>query len=133
MSLISDRLRIAREKRNLKQTQVMDKVRINNKTLSGYENGVSEPDIDTLRKLAALYNVSVDWLTGATNDSAPIADPIIPPEQVKFLNCVKNNVESTFFYDFDNSPEDSKKFMMETLRMVWEREKGRILGHKQEE
>ena len=41
-------LRVAREKRGLTQTQVMQLTGINNKTLSGYENGVSEPDLQTL-------------------------------------------------------------------------------------
>lgn len=35
-------LRVAREKRGLTQTQVMQLTGINNKTLSGYENGVSQ-------------------------------------------------------------------------------------------
>lgn len=64
MSLIGNRLREARERKNLKQTQVMAKTGINNKTLSGYEKGVSEPDLETLRILSELYGVSVDWLSG---------------------------------------------------------------------
>ncbi len=42
---------------------------VNHKTLSGYENGVSEPDLETLKILAILYNVSTDYLLGRTNDS----------------------------------------------------------------
>lgn len=64
MSLLSDRLKYAREKKNLKQIQVKQITGINNKTLSGYENGVSEPDGDTLKILATLYEVSIDWLLG---------------------------------------------------------------------
>lgn len=72
MSLIGDRLREARERKNLKQTQVKSRTGINNKTLSGYENGVSEPDLETLRILADLYEVSVDWLTGRTDNPTEI-------------------------------------------------------------
>lgn len=64
MSTIGERLKRARERKNLKQTQVMKKTGINNKTLSGYENDVSEPDVDTVNKLADIYEVSVDWLYG---------------------------------------------------------------------
>lgn len=66
MSSVGNRLRSARERQNLKQIQVMEKTGINNKTLSGYENGVSEPDIDSLKLLAELYEVSVDWLAGGS-------------------------------------------------------------------
>lgn len=71
MSTIAERLRKARERKNLRQTQVKAQTGINNKTLSGYENGVSEPDLDTLKRLAELYEVTVDWLTGMTESRTP--------------------------------------------------------------
>lgn len=71
MSSIGDRLKSARERKNLKQVQVKERTGINNKTLSGYEKGVSEPDIETLKTLASLYEVSVDWLSGNTDDPQP--------------------------------------------------------------
>lgn len=76
MKTIGERLRYAREKKNLKQKQVMEltKGRINNKTLSGYENGVSEPDIETLKILSDLYEVSIDWLIGKDSVSNIIND-----------------------------------------------------------
>lgn len=55
-------LRQARERRELTQRQVMAMTGINNKTLSGYENGVSEPDLQTLTILLRLYQVSADQL-----------------------------------------------------------------------
>lgn len=70
MLTVGDRLRISREKKILKQTQVRERTGINNKTLSGYEKGVSEPDFDTIKMLADLYEVSVDFLIGRTNTSS---------------------------------------------------------------
>lgn len=64
MASIGERLKKARQRSGLKQTEVYDKTGINNKTLSGYENAVSEPDIETLNKLSQLYKVSVGYLTG---------------------------------------------------------------------
>ena len=51
-------LRLARERRGLTQTQVMNLTGINNKTLSGYENNIAEPDLQTLTPLLRLYRVS---------------------------------------------------------------------------
>src|SRR5690554_5560540 len=68
MSTLGERLRIARERKGLKQTQVKEKTNINNKTLSGYENNVSEPDTNTLVKLADLYEVSYRWLLTKKGD-----------------------------------------------------------------
>lgn len=55
-------LRLARERRGLTQTQVMNLTGINNKTLSGYENNIAEPDLQTLTTLLRLYRVSADRL-----------------------------------------------------------------------
>lgn len=70
-TLIGDRLRKARDRMNLTQVQVMHRTGVNNKTLSGYEKGVAQPDLETLNILANLYEVSVDWLTGNTDDPSP--------------------------------------------------------------
>lgn len=53
-------LKNAREDLDMKQIDVMHIIGINNKTLSGYENGVSEPDLETFSKLVALYGLSAD-------------------------------------------------------------------------
>ena len=68
MSTLGERLRIARDRVGLKQTQVKERTNVNNKTLSGYENNVSEPDTNTLVTLANLYNVSYEWLLTGTGN-----------------------------------------------------------------
>lgn len=62
MTEFGQALRLARERRELTQTQVMALTGINNKTLSGYENGVAEPDLQTLTTLLRLYQASADQL-----------------------------------------------------------------------
>lgn len=65
----SQRLKEARERLNLKQKDVQERIGINNRTLSGYETGKTEPDNATLLALSNLYNVSVDWLMGRVDFS----------------------------------------------------------------
>lgn len=64
---LGERLRSARENKGFTQVYVKNRTGINNKTISGYENGVSEPDMQTLLILADLYEVTVDWLYGRDN------------------------------------------------------------------
>jgi len=59
---ISLRLKKSRELKGLSQREVSKLSGINNKTISGYENNVSEPDLLTISKLASIYGVSVDWI-----------------------------------------------------------------------
>jgi transcriptional regulator with XRE-family HTH domain len=68
------RLRKARERRELSQLEVSKRTNINNKTLSRYENGNSEPDYTTLKLLAELYDVSVSFFFEEDNQADVIYD-----------------------------------------------------------
>lgn len=61
-------LKSAREDNNLTQMQVMKLTGINNKTLSGYETGIAEPDLDTLVALFNLYGLSLDKTFNSPKD-----------------------------------------------------------------
>ena len=69
MSDIGNRLRLARESKDLKQLDVSQQLNINNKTLSSYERGTTLPDIETIQALAKFYEVSLMWLLDATCDN----------------------------------------------------------------
>ena len=62
---LGERLRNAREDANLRQTDVMSKTGISNKTLSNWETDRSQPDAEQLVLLAKLYGVTTDELLGA--------------------------------------------------------------------
>ena len=72
MSILSQRLKEERSRKNLTQKQVEELTNINYKTLSGYENDVSDPDLATLSILARLYAVTTDYLLGNTDDPRPV-------------------------------------------------------------
>lgn len=42
---------------------------VSNKTVSKWENGISEPSLSVLTKLAKYYNVSTDYILGLSNES----------------------------------------------------------------
>lgn len=56
------RLKQARARKQLTQSRVAELLGIDFTTISKYENDRSQPDYDTLLRLAGLYEVSVDWL-----------------------------------------------------------------------
>ncbi len=62
---LGDRLKNAREDANLRQTDVMSKTGISNKTISNWEMDRSQPDAEQLVILAKLYGVTTDELLGA--------------------------------------------------------------------
>lgn len=59
-------LRAARRKKKITQQVAADFLGIQQGTLSKYENGKLEPDVETICKFAVFYEVSTDWLFGLT-------------------------------------------------------------------
>ncbi|MBY0126149.1 helix-turn-helix domain-containing protein [Bacillus subtilis] len=62
---LGQRLKEARLKAGYKsQTEAAKKLGISSQVLSNYEGGRRDPDTQTLKALAELYNVSADYLLG---------------------------------------------------------------------
>ncbi len=55
-----------RKSRNLTQKEIAKLLNIEQTTYSGYETGYSRPDIDTLKKIANIFNTSIDYLVEYT-------------------------------------------------------------------
>lgn len=114
-SVIGSRLKKARSNKDLTQIQVMEKTNINHKTLSGYENDVSEPDLVTLTVLAELYGVTTDYLLGRTDKNTHL-NSLSPKEErdiAKDLEKILSNLESNEALAFDGEPlDDSTKELM---------------------
>lgn len=58
------KLKKAREEAGYTQRQVETLTGIKQATIASYEIGRTQPDIETLGKLADFYAVSADWLIG---------------------------------------------------------------------
>ena len=56
------RLKELRKQKNLTQTEIAKILNMAQTTYAGYELGQREPTIDTLKKIANFYNVSLDYL-----------------------------------------------------------------------
>ena len=65
------RIRNLREDNDLTQQQIADMLYINRRTYAAYENGIKSMTPETLCKIADIFNTSVDWLLGRTDEFAP--------------------------------------------------------------
>lgn len=65
---VAERLKATRKERGLKQQDVAEKTGINVITLSGYEIGKNEPNMEALVCLADVYGVSLDYLMCRTDE-----------------------------------------------------------------
>lgn len=62
----NERIREIREDNSLSQQKVADLLHIGQRTYSDYESGKTRIPVDNLLILAKFYNVSMDYITGAS-------------------------------------------------------------------
>src|SRR5690625_3096838 len=114
MTTLGERLRIARDRKGLTQVQVKSRTNINNKTLSGYEKDVSEPDTKTLSLLADLYEVDYRWLLTGEGGMDPVeVDQLTDEEIDKEIQEITK--ELTVWYK--DEPDD-KREKLKRLRKI---------------
>lgn len=65
------RLRDIREDRDENQATVARHLGYSQQTYSRYENGVTDPSLETLVKIALYFDTSIDYLLGLTDESEP--------------------------------------------------------------
>lgn len=64
MSTLGDNLKKYRLKMDLSQEEIAKQINITRGTYSRYETGTLKPDVETLVKLADIYQTSTDMLLG---------------------------------------------------------------------
>lgn len=121
MHSFGDRLRQLRKERSVSQSDLARSIGVSERALQNYETGEREVKLSLLRACAEFFDVSIDFLAGKTEDPETTNTD---PEQ-EFIKWVKNNISSTFFYDFDSDPEESKAQMMRDLRYLYDRDRRR--------
>ena len=62
MYMFNDKIRYLRKHQELTQAEVADGINILQSTYSNYEQGTREPNLETLKKLANFFDVSIDYL-----------------------------------------------------------------------
>ncbi|MNH94444.1 HTH-type transcriptional regulator ImmR [compost metagenome] len=115
MSDLGSRLKKARENKRLTQQQAAEKLGVTNGAISGYERNYRDPDTDMLRKLASLYGVSIDYLTGfelresSEEYTSSPQEEIIREEKLKLAEEILN------------LPEAEKKLVIDMVQALKDR------------
>ena len=65
------RIKDIREDKEMKQTEVAKKLNISQTNNSKYELGKINIPIETLKKMAIIFETSIDYLLGLTNETKP--------------------------------------------------------------
>jgi len=88
---VADRIRVARENKDIDQTSLATKVDVTSRTLQRWEKGEQVPDGDYLISLAKYTGVRPEWLLTGEGEMYPAPMPrgkIIPIDQMSILKKV---------------------------------------------
>lgn len=107
-----ENLRSAREKRGLTQQQVADLMGVDKSTYCGYETGKRQPDVQKIKQLSNVLNVSGDALleTGFEKDRLKIS---------------RNEIMFALWGDTTGMDEDDLADVMRYAEFVKERKKSK--------
>lgn len=106
-SYLVEQIKEGRLRKKLKQSDVAKKLGIKGNTLSNYENGVSEPDIDTFLKLCEIYELDyASILEEAYNYRSPNIDFSL------------NEKEQDIILSYRSLSDDGKSFAENTLKNI---------------
>ncbi|TKI66670.1 helix-turn-helix transcriptional regulator [Lysinibacillus mangiferihumi] len=100
-----------RTEKGLSQKELTDRLTINRSTYARYETSSTQPDFETLSKLADFYDVSIDYLLGRTdNKNALHTQAGISDEAYNNLSAYQKEVIDFFLTRenlfFKNQPEN---------------------------
>lgn len=114
MMSLGSRLKKERELRNWTQKYVADKIGITNAVLSNYERDYRDPDTETLKKLADLYEVSIDYLLGRTDEKEnSIEEKIDKALQLR-------DGEKIYFYDMEGLSDEDIEMLKKQIELYRE-------------
>lgn len=109
---IIKKLKEGRSNANLKQSEVAKKLGVKANTLSNYENGVSEPDIDTFCALCDIYKLDPSDILGEAYGLGVQGDSFkIKPSEIDHLK------------KYRSLDAHGKEMVDFTLQKEWERSK----------
>ena len=101
-----DRLKMLRKERKLTQVKLGEMLNYGYTAIANYESGRNQPSIPDLKKIASIFNVSMDYLLGV-ND---IRHPYVIDDETAEFN------EFRRYYALLN--EDSKEELMAYMRYL---------------
>ena len=83
--MIRRKLKSLRKKNQYTQEEIAEKINVSRQSVAKWENGESNPDIESCIKLANLYNVKLDDLVNHSEEETGIG---VPPKGKFFFGSV---------------------------------------------
>ncbi|EWG12713.1 helix-turn-helix domain-containing protein [Cytobacillus firmus] len=117
---LGSRLKKEREKRKWSQKEVAEKIGITNAVLSNYERDYRDPDTETLKRLADLYEVETDYLLGRPDRKKDILRDKDEKDIAKRMEQIREDLTKVDGLSFQGEPlsEEAVESLMEAMEHI---------------
>ena len=127
--MLGEKLKLYREKHNMTQKEVAEILEVEPGTISKYELGMIEPNIDSIKKLADTFNVTIDELLKDEKKfditKVNVLDVLIEQKEMGLKGNLYHNTQVIFAYNTNHIEgskltEDQTRYIFETNTILFE-------------
>lgn len=119
--MLGDNIKLYREKNKMTQTELSEVLNVKPTTISKYESGALEPNIESLKKMAELFNISIDTLVGEDVfdiSKINILEILREQKNMKLKGNLYHNTQIIFAYNTNHI--EGSKLTEEQTRHIYE-------------
>ena len=128
--MLGEKIKKYREEKKITQVEVAEILGVKPATISKYEAGTLEPNIESLKKLAELFGVSVDELLKEDEfdfSKINVLEVLREQEEMQLKGNLYHNTQIIFAYDTNHIEgskltEDQTRYIYETNTLLTEKE-----------
>ena len=128
--MLGEKIKLYRESKNMTQGEVAEILGVKAATISKYEAGTLEPNIESLKKFAELYEVSIDELLKEDDfdiSKINILEVLREQKNMKLKGNLYHNTQITFAYNTNHIEgskltEDQTRYIYETNTLLTEKD-----------
>ena len=128
--MLGEEIKKYREEKQMTQVEVADVLGVKPATISKYEAGTLEPNIESLKKLAELFGVSVDELLKEDEfdvSKIKVLEVLREQKEMKLKGNLYHNTQIIFAYNTNHIEgskltEDQTRYIYETNTLLTEKE-----------
>ena len=128
--MLGENLKLYRENKKMTQTEVAEALGIKSATVSKYESGTIEPNIESLKKLAQLFDISIGELLNEDDfdiSKINVLEVLREQKNMKLKGNLYHNTQITFAYNTNHIEgsrltEDQTRYIYETNTLLSEKD-----------
>ena len=127
--MLGDTIKLYRENKRMTQNEVADILNVSPATISKYESGALEPNIESIKKLAELFGISIDELLSDEKEfdisNINVLDILREQKEMQLKGNLYHNTQIAFTYNTNHIEgstltEEQTRYIFETNTILFE-------------